>query len=133
MLPKPFRPWQCGTPSNPYRPRGLNSMKLKTTCLALLALWSGAVSAAEAPTLKSVSESFFAEQAKASPSWATSMGWHQYDSKLDEVTPAAHAANVKRLEEVRAKVTALDDSKMSQVEKDDKAIFVAWIDGQLFE
>jgi len=108
-------------------------MKLKTTCLALLALWSGAVSAADAPTLKSVSEAFFAEQAKASPSWATSMGWHQYDSKLDDVTKAAHAANVKRLEGVLASVNALDEQKMSPVEKDDKAIFVAWIGGQLLE
>lgn len=113
-------------------------MKLKTTCLALLALCSGAVSAgvvhaAEVPTLKSVSESFFAEQAKASPSWATSMGWHQYDAKLDDVTKAAHAANVKRLEGVLAKVNALDEQKMSQVEKDDKAIFVAWVGGQLLE
>jgi uncharacterized protein (DUF885 family) len=108
-------------------------MKLKTTCVALLALCSGAVSAADAPTLKSVSEAFFAEQAKASPSWATSMGWHRYDSKLDDVTPAAHAATVKRLDAVLAKITALDDAKMSQIEKDDKAIFAAWIGGQLWE
>jgi len=108
-------------------------MKLKTTCVALLALCSGAVSAADAPTLKSVSEAFFAEQAKASPSWATSMGWHQYDSKLDDVTPAAHAANVKRLDGVLAKINALDEAKMSQIEKDDKAIFAAWIGGQLWE
>ena len=108
-------------------------MKLKTTCVALLALCSGAVSAADAPTLKSVSEAFFAEQAKASPSWATSMGWHQYDGKLDDVTPAAHAATVKRLDGVLARVTALDDAKMSQIERDDKAIFVAWIGGQLWE
>lgn len=108
-------------------------MKLKTTCLALLAFCSSAVSAADAPSLKSVSEAFFADQAKASPSWATSMGWHQYDSKLDDVTKAAHAANVKRLEAVLAKVNTLDEAKMSQVEKDDKAIFVAWIGGQLFE
>jgi uncharacterized protein (DUF885 family) len=108
-------------------------MKVKMTCLALLALCSSAVSAAEAPTLKGVSEAFFAEQAKASPSWATSMGWHQYDSKLDDVTKAAHIATVKRLESVLAKVNALDESKMSQVEKDDKAIFVAWIGGQLLE
>ena len=108
-------------------------MKLKTTCLALLALCSSAVSAADAPSLKSVSEAFFADQAKASPSWATSMGWHQYDAKLDDVTKAAHAANVKRLEAVLAKVNALDEAKMSQVEKDDKAIFAAWIGGQLFE
>jgi len=108
-------------------------MKLKTTCVALLALCSGAVSAADAPTLKSVSEAFFAEQAKASPSWATSMGWHRYDSKLDDVTPAAHAATVKRLDAVLAKIAALDDAKMSQIEKDDKAIFAAWIGGQLWE
>ena len=108
-------------------------MKFKTTCVALLALCSGAVSAADAPTLKSVSEAFFADQAKASPSWATSMGWHQYDSKLDDVTPAAHAANVKRLDGVLAKINALDEAKMSQIEKDDKAIFAAWIGGQLWE
>lgn len=109
-------------------------MKIKTTCLALLAFCSGAAAyAADAPTLKSVSEAFFAEQAKASPAWATSMGWHQYDAKLDDVTKAAHAANVKRLEAVLAKVSALDESTMTQIEKDDKAIFVAWIGGQLLE
>ena len=32
------------------------------------------------------------------------MGWHQYDAKLDDVSKAAHAANVKRLEAVLAKV-----------------------------
>jgi uncharacterized protein (DUF885 family) len=108
-------------------------MKFKTSCLAFLAFFSGAAYAADVPSLKSVSEAFFAEQAKASPSWATSMGWHDYDGKLDDVTPAAHEGNVKRLEATLARVNALDEGKMSQIEKDDKAIFVAWINGQLLE
>ena len=109
-------------------------MKLKTSCLAVLAFCVGSAAfATDAPSLKSVSESFFAEQAKASPSWATSMGWHDYDGKLDDITPAAHEGNVKRLEAVLAKVDALDEGKMSPIDKDDKAIFVAWINGQLLE
>lgn len=107
-------------------------MKLMTTCAMLLAFCAGAASA-QPPSLKSISESYFAENAKASPSWATSMGWHQYDAKLDDVTPAAHKAAIKREKDALAAVGALDDAKLSLLERDDKAIFTAWLKGQLLE
>lgn len=107
-------------------------MKLMTTCAMLLAFCAGAASA-QAPTLKSISESYFAEQAKASPSWATAQGWHQYDDQLDDVTPAAHQAAIKREQDALAAVAALDDAKLSPMDRDDKAIFVAWLKGQLLE
>jgi uncharacterized protein (DUF885 family) len=96
-------------------------------------LCAGAASAADAPTLKSISESYFAEAAKVAPSWATSMGWHQYDAQLDDVTPAAHKAAIKREKAALAAISALDESKLTPLERDDKAIFAAWLKGQLLE
>ena len=107
-------------------------MKLMTTCAMLLAVCAGAASA-ETPSLKSISESYFAENAKASPSWATSMGWHQYDSRLDDVTPAAHKAAIKREKDALAAIAALDEAKLTPMERDDRAIFSAWLKGQLLE
>jgi uncharacterized protein (DUF885 family) len=83
--------------------------------------------------LTAISEAFFAEQFKASPSFATAMGIHGHDGELDNVDKAAHQANVKRLQDALTKIQALDPSKMSPTERDDRAIFAGWINGQLLE
>ncbi len=103
--------------------------------LALSFVASGAMAAEPAPpaTLASISESFFKQAFKASPSWATAMGIHDYDAQLERVDDAAHAATVARLEAALGKLDALDPAPMTLIERDDREVFIAWLKGQLLE
>jgi uncharacterized protein (DUF885 family) len=108
-------------------------MKRILMCLALTCVVSGAVAAEPAANLTSISESFFKQAFKANPSWATSMGVHDYDDQLDHVDHAAHAAAVTRLEATLARVDALEPAHLTPIERDDREVFTAWLKGQLLE
>jgi uncharacterized protein (DUF885 family) len=107
---------------------------MRKAALGLLMLLAvgGRAGAAE-PSLASVSDRFFAAQYKASPSFATSMGIHDFDGELDAVDAKAHQNGVQRLLVAVSEVEALDPAKMSPRDQDDRLIFLAWLQGQLLE
>ena len=93
---------------------------------------SNAVGDASRP-LAQISESFFTEEFKYSPTFATETGIHDYDALLDEVTPAAHQAHVTRLRHTLEQVAALPAISLSPIERDDREIFAGWLNAQLLE
>jgi uncharacterized protein (DUF885 family) len=104
----------------------------KLLCVAMLGVGSAAF-ADDSAVLKSTSETLFAEFCKASPSFATAMGIHDYDGKLDPVDRQAHKAFVTLLENTLAALSPLDPKSLSQTERDDREILIAFLKGQLRE
>ncbi len=93
------------------------------------------VNAAVEPSrpLAQISERFFADEFKYSPTFATETGVHDYDALLDVVTPTAHQSHVKRLRHTLEQVAALPAISLSPTERDDRDIFVGWLNTQLLE
>ena len=104
----------------------------KLLCLAMLG-FTGVALAQEPATLKSISEGFFQESLKAYPSFATSMGIHDYDGELDAVDKASHDAAIARFKKTLAELNGLDPAKLSPTEKNDREILTAFLEGQLRE
>jgi len=103
--------------------------------VAALLLWGipAAIARAGTPSLAAISEAYFASEFRASPVFATETGVHDYDAQLDDVSPAGHAARAERLDAVLARVSALDPASLTPTERDDREIFIGWINGQLLE
>lgn len=107
---------------------------MKRTIIALCGLYLAMLAApSRAGELTRLSEAFFAELYRAQPSFATAMGVHDYDAQLDQIDLTAHRHNRARLQTVLDKVEALDPATMTNIERDDRAIFAAWLKGQLLE
>lgn len=104
--------------------------RLALTSAAILLL-ACANAAAAAPSYQTIVRDYFAGQFKASPTFATSSGMHAHDCELDRVDAAAHAANVARLTAVRAQLLAVDAKTLSPIDRDDRDVLAAEIDGQL--
>jgi len=83
--------------------------------------------------LARLSESVFTNEFKYSPTFATETDIHDYDALLDEVTPAAHQAHVTRLRHTLEQVAALPAIFLTSIERDERDIFVAWLNAQLLE
>jgi uncharacterized protein (DUF885 family) len=99
-------------------------------CVAILCIGSAAL-ADDSATLKSASETLFAESCKFSPSFATAMGIHDYDEKLDPVDKAAHKAVQELLQKTLSVVGGLDPKALTQTERDDREILMGSLEWQL--
>ena len=104
----------------------------KLLCIAMLGL-GGTAFADESAQFKAVSESLFAEYFKASPSYATSMGVHDYDAKLDAVDKGAHKSVQALFSKALAQIGGIDPKSLPQTERDDREILMAFLEGQLRE
>lgn len=103
--------------------------------LALMAtcLFSFAAQAGPPASLAALSQQFFTAEFQAFPTLATEMGEHRFDASVESVDQAAHQRHIARLEKISAQIRALDDTKLTPIERDDRDIFLGWIDGQLLE
>jgi hypothetical protein len=68
---------------------------------------------------------------RSHPSQATSAGLHDYDARLDDVSPAAHAAEAKRLKATLAGLDAIDPASLSASDRDDRDVLIGQIKGAL--
>lgn len=98
------------------------------------------VCSAEAATPNSTTVAFHAivrdyynAQWKAHPVDATATGVHQYDADLDDVSATANAREIARLKQTEAKLHAVNGAALSQMDRDDRDVLMAQIDGQLLE
>ncbi|HEV7859511.1 MAG TPA: DUF885 domain-containing protein [Pyrinomonadaceae bacterium] len=99
-------------------------------CVALLA--SHATAAAPRSYTQLV-DAYFNDYFAANPSQATSVGFHQYDARLEDFSLAHHQSYQRMLQNYLREFAALDARKLSQAERDDRDLVVNNIKAQLLE
>jgi len=109
-------------------------MRRILACSAALALVFAVEAHAAPPSpYQAVVSDYFDGEWRASPTNATSMGLHDWDAQLDDVSAPAHAREAARLTAIRARLTAVDGAILSPIERDDRDILTARIDGELLQ
>jgi uncharacterized protein (DUF885 family) len=112
----------------------MSSTRFAGAALCLLA-GLGALASPSAPAATAsyaeIVKEFYDAGFRAHPSQATSAGLHLYDGKLDDVSPAAHAAEAKRLKAALAALTRLDPAAMNAGDRNDREILIGQIKGAL--
>lgn len=109
--------------------------RLHVTCLLafLLCLTVSATVNAKPRSFRELVDAYFEDYFRANPSQATSVGFHQYDRQLEDVSVAAHQRNRRRLLEYLAAFQAVNPGPLSLLERDDREIMIATIHGQMLE
>jgi len=84
-------------------------------------------------TFHELVDAYFDDYFKTNPSQATSVGFHQFDRQLEDVSLAAHQHNRRKLVAYLAAFQALNPRALSAVERDDREIMIATINSLLLE
>lgn len=84
-------------------------------------------------TFPELVDAYFEDYFKASPSQATSVGWHQYDHQLEDFSLAAHQRNRQTLLAYLKEFQAINPQPLSQNDRDDREIMIASIQSSLLE
>jgi uncharacterized protein (DUF885 family) len=92
---------------------------------------TASVHAAATDTYSAIVKDYFDSEWQASPTSATSVGLHDWDGKLDDVSAAAHARNQARLTQILSRLKAVDARTLAPTDRDDRDILMAQIGGQL--
>jgi hypothetical protein len=111
----------------------LKTIRALAFCTAALAIPAAAQAASATDSYNGIVKAYFDAQWQAHPASATVTGVHAYDGKLDDVSAAGFAKEIARLKETTAKLRAIDGSKLSQKDRDDRDVLLGMIDGQLLQ
>jgi len=113
----------------------LKAIRALAFCSAALMLPVAAHAAATSATAsyQAIVKDYFDAQWKLHPTAATSTGLHNWDDQLDDVSAAAHAKEVTILKDIKAKLKAIDGTKLSLTDRDDRDVLVGEIDRTLLE
>src|SRR5579864_2738587 len=119
-----------------YRDLGLKMRK--TTLLFLLFLASSTLSAmpGDTPTTKDFNhlvDQYFEFYFSFHPTEATAVGFHQYDSKLEDYFATAEEKQIQGLKDYLAKFEAIDESKLPADTAADRDWITSSIHSQLLE
>jgi uncharacterized protein (DUF885 family) len=115
----------------PAKNPGLGMRRFAFYSAAIVLACTTGAAAAPSPSYQAIVRDYFAGQFKASPTFATATGVHDRDCELDQVSAADYARNAARLAAVKAQLLAVDGKTLSPIDRDDRDILVAEIDGQL--
>jgi uncharacterized protein (DUF885 family) len=100
---------------------------------AVLLACAGSAEAAAPDSYPTIVKEYFDGEWRASPTTATATGLHDWDSQLDDVSAAAQSREIARLTGILSRLRAVNDSSLSPMDRDDRDILAARIDGQLLE
>ncbi len=106
---------------------------LRTSTLLVAAGALSPCRAAPAPNLNAIVQTYIDREAAAYPVNATASGLHAGDSRLDDLSPAAHRTEVEHLHETLDQLAQLDATHLTLPQRDDRDILAAEIGGQLLE
>src|SRR5205814_6326930 len=68
-----------------------------------------------------------------SPSFATGIGFHQYDTKFEDFSAVAHDKRIQQLKELRGRLSAMPHASMSSDEQIDAEILQGQINAELLD
>jgi|HubBroStandDraft_1064217.scaffolds.fasta_scaffold00011_48 uncharacterized protein (DUF885 family) len=97
----------------------------------LLCLSAGSSPAVASPSYQDLVKAYVDDGFRVHPSQASFAGLHDYDSRLDDVSPAAHAAEIKRLKTALAGFDAVDPATLDPGDRDDREVLIGQIKGAL--
>jgi len=120
------------------RRNGRDETRVKTLPIsvvsAVLAVSAAGSSwAAAPPAYDKVVKDYFDQDAAAHPVNATGLGLHAGDAALDDSSAAAHAAEVRRLHATLDQLGAVNEAKLTPVQRDDREVLTAEIGRTLLE
>ena len=101
--------------------------------IVLVSLSLAATLAAKPRPFPEIVDAYFDDYFKANPSAATTVGFHQYDSQLEDFSAAAHERTRQRLLKYLAEFEAVNPKTLAPLERDDREIMIATIHGALLE
>src|SRR5687767_15165191 len=78
-------------------------------------------------------EDYFNAFFEWTPTYATSLGFHQYDSKLEDHSAAAHSKRIQKLKDLKAQIDAIPRSSMTADEQIDADILQGQINAELLD
>jgi uncharacterized protein (DUF885 family) len=99
--------------------------------LMLLVPGTAAAASSSSRELAKISEEYWQGYLEANPTAATSLGDTRYDSRLDDNSPAGIAADVRRIEKVRALAAAIDPQSLSAADRVTRTALLSSVDEQL--
>lgn len=101
---------------------------------ALVAVLLTAIpSASSTSSFADLVDRYFADYAARNPSWATSIGFHQYDSKLEDYSRAAVMADLASKKRFLAEFNQIDDRHLGPTERTDRALVIHSIEAAILE
>ncbi len=106
-------------------------MRSAIPALAFAVLCSPALAADGPDAYRSTVKDYFAGEYAAHPTEATAAGLHALDARLDDMSTAAHTADIARLHAVLARLRM--PAGLTATERDDRDVLAAQIGGQLLE
>jgi len=115
---------------------GLKTIGALAVCSTALLTISSGTDAAPSPATAAytaIVQGYYNAQWKAHPTSATSTGVHDYDTGLDDVSAGSVATEIARLKDTVAKLRAIDGTKLSATDRDDRDVLLGTIDGQLLQ
>lgn len=99
----------------------------------LLTTTTIATAAAAPRSYAQLVDAYFQDYFAANPTQATSVGFHQYDSQLEDFSLAHHQAYQRVLQNYLREFEALDARKLSLNDRDDRELVISNIKAQLLE
>ena len=87
----------------------------------------------EGRAMSALVDDYFNALFEWSPSFATGIGFHQYDTKFEDFSAAAHDKRIQQLKELRGSLNAMPHSSMSSDEQIDAEILQGQINAELLE
>ena len=67
------------------------------------------------------------------PSYGTSVGFHQYDTKFEDLSANAHARRIQKLKDLRAQLGRISRASLNNDDQVDADVLQGQIDGELLE
>jgi uncharacterized protein (DUF885 family) len=107
-------------------------MKLMTGAALAAAVLAGATQA-EAQSFQNLITTFYDNEFRAHPIAATSIGVHDYDAEVDDLSRDGQAKDTARLHRALDTFTAIDPATLSASDRDDREILINSIKGTLLD
>ncbi len=111
----------------------IGALALCSTALLTIGTGTDAAPSPATAAYTAIVQGYYNAQWKMHPSSATSTGVHDYDAALDDVSATGVAKEIARLKDTTAKLRAIDGTKLSATDRDDRDVLLGAIDGQLLQ
>ncbi len=111
----------------------MSSLRFAGAALGALACLSLTPALAAPASYQELVKAYYDDDFRAHPYSATVNGLHDYDAKLNDVSPAAHAAEIKGLKAKLAAFQAIDPAALAASERDDREMLIGQIKGELLD
>src|SRR5688572_5879861 len=76
------------------------------------------------PVLAALCDEYWEGLMRVAPTWATSLGDRRFDDRLTDISPAGHAAEKQRRQDVLARARAIDPSTLGPADRVTRGLLI---------